>query len=317
MSNRNYGIMDTGIGNCKISELKLKQLYSFLFIGLVIVTSSCRPSESQIVTAMAQTEIVRSATNVVEAKKLATESAMGTSAAQSTFQAATVTRVHQETATRAAEETAAIASTIVAATASASPMHGQVKELVNSGILSHANGAYYSLPLDFNETSGDDDVIWLETGFMPTDFVLRFNVSCPNLITDDMSGFLLEFRQNNGNAYIVNLRLGIIEIVRFLEDDLARMDKVLDDLDDNWKPGDEPNIFKFNPWLGSKALPEDVKEIRVMLVVEDSLFYVFADSEKLFRAYDTNLISGNLRIFRDTFLDSDCQMKNVELWLLD
>ncbi|NIS83168.1 MAG: hypothetical protein GTO14_23870 [Anaerolineales bacterium] len=291
-----------------------------IFLVLLIFTSSCGPSKAEIATANAQTQSVmdRSATDVAETQeaKTETESAMRTSNASSTSHAATATKAVQETATREAEQTSAVESTIVAATLSASSMHGQVMEFVNSGILSHADGVYYSLSLDFDSLSGDEEVFRLETGFMPTDFVLRFDFSCPHAIENDLSVHGIEFRGSNGNAYVVNIRLGMIDIVRFLEADAARLEKILDEIDDNWQPGDEPVIIDFSPWLASGALPEGVKEFQVTLAVDDALFYIFVDGEKLFRAYDTNLKSGHLRFLRGS-IDSDCQMKNIELWILN
>ena len=44
-----------------------------------------------------------------------------------------------------------------------------------------------------------------------------------------------------------------------------------------------------------------------MLVVE---------GEKLFHAYNTSLAEGNLRLFRGP-TESECQIENMELWILD
>ncbi len=305
-----HGIMDIGLVNCNISELRWKRLYAFLFIVLLIVTSSCRPSESQIVAAMAQTEIVRSATYAVETKTFATESALKTSAVQSTHQAATATQVFQETAARAAEET----STVVAATATASSMHRQVQELVDSGILSRSDGVYYSLAPSFSKRSGDDVLVWWETGFMPADFVIRFDVSCPYAVRDSTSPYGLRFRQTNGDSYSMNISSGRAAILRFLAADLERIQNF--EVPDDWKPGDDPIFIDINPWLGDKELPGDKQAIGFMLVVEHDLFSFFADGEKLFRAYDTSLVDGNLSLFRGS-TDSDCQMDNLELWILD
>lgn len=292
-----------------------------LLIVLSIAATSCGPSKIEIATANAQTQMVvdrlKTDTAETQAANTETENAIRTSAASSTFQAATETRAFQDTATRAVEETSAVHSTIAAATAMASSLHQEVKELVNNEILSQANGTYHLLSLDFDSRIGDDELIWAETGFLPTDFVIRFNFACPFKIRDDTSSYGIEFRgKRNGDAYVANLRFGRIDIVRRLEADITRLEKTLDDLTENWKPGDAPVIFDFNPVLGSKDLPEDKQEIRVTLVVEGALFYIFVDSEQLFRAYDMSLETGNLRMYRGS-VDSGCNMKNIELWILD
>ncbi len=293
--------------------MKKSQITIFPIV-FVIVTSSCRPSESQIVAAMAQTEIVRSATYVVEtleAKVFATESAKKTSAAQSTFQAATATRIHQETATRAAEETAVVESTILAATATASSMQKQVQELYNSGILSQSDGAYYFIAPEFDKLSEGFGYPWWDTGFAPADFVIRFDYSCPYAVQDDPSAVGLDFRQNNQNYYSLDFWSGRVRITRII--DSSDLDF---EVPEDWQPGDDPIFIDMFTPLGGGAIPEDEKEIRFMLVVEGYYFTVFANGEKLFHAYNTILADGNLRLFRG-LSDSDCQWENMELWILD
>ena len=282
-----------------------------LFIILVIVTSSCRPSESQIVTAMAQTQIVRSATYVVEtqeAKKIATESAVRTSAALATSQAATATGARMETATRAAEETAVVESTILAATATASSMQRQVQEFFNNGILSRPDGTFHLLAPEFNELSESFVYPWWDTGFAPADFVIRFDYSCPYAVQDDPSGIGLDFRQSNGNYYSLGFGSGRVRISRFLDLDF--------EVPDDWQPGDDPIIIDMSTALGGGEIPGDEKKIRFMLVVEGYYFSAFANGEKLFRAYNTSLADGNLRLFQGP-TESECQIETMELWILE
>ncbi len=276
---------------------------SFIFILLFV--SSCGPSEAEIATSKALTqEVVEQQTRevlaTVEARR-ATDESMSTFVAVQTLQAATATKAIEISATAVAEKTAAEEATIRSATAIASPLYRQVRELESSGVISHTDGTYYALP-DFSQVGGEwvfgvfaaGKETWLNTGFSPTNFVIRFDIHREEPVEEFISVCEIVFReQGESNYYIATFWILIDEwisgILRAYQDqELLGLNSRGKDLDSN------ETVLQF------------------MLVVEDSFFYVYINGEEQYRSYDMVNTSGDLIL-----AGQPCRMNSIELWIMD
>ncbi len=206
------------------------------------------------------------------------------------------------TVTRSAEETAAKDAEIAAATAAAASMYDQVRDLSTDGYISDTGGRYHALS-DFNETWAQ--IYWYQwwyTKFSPPDFVLRTDVTMDSAAAyaDSASGCAIVFREDGTE----NHYLAVVDMYGGVS--LSRVYK-----------GRMANIG----WDTYGSINVRTDRLQFMLAVQGDKISAFVDGEHVLTRIDTVLTSGNLALSLLSGTNKDfgtkCQMKNIELWILD
>lgn len=144
---------------------------------LLAVLVACGPSEADMQTAIAASREAEGQAATAEAREqaAASQTAAAARAAQEAASAtASAENAVRQTQSAATEQAAALETQ---ATAQAASMYEVVQDLEANGHLSATSGTYYPLA-DFDESWAQINWYqWWPTGYTPTDFVIRADVS--------------------------------------------------------------------------------------------------------------------------------------------
>lgn len=276
-------------------------------ILLLMVLVACGPSEADMQTAIAATQQAEGETATAKARDqqrqeaAASQTAAAARAAQEAASAtANAENAARQTQSAATEQAAALEAQ---ATAQAAAMYETVQELKSAGHLSKTSGTYYALS-DFDQSWAQINWYqWWQTGFAPTDFVIRADVSWDTASMTanwDRSGCGFVFREDGvADHYLAFLALdGYVNFARMVNNN---------------------GTFLGRSYYGSVGKPSG--SANIMLVVEGSTFTFFVNGEKVHRRSDQGLASGNLALTLLSGINTDfgtrCAMTNVGLWVLE
>jgi hypothetical protein len=279
-----------------------------LFILLLGLAGACAgapqtaPSATQDPAAQAQAtgEAATAAWRDAEATEERQTLAAGEQAA--TRVVLTAARLTEAAAERRATREAELTATVASATAQSQSMFDRVQELYDQGYLGDTGGTYHRVP-DFDESWAQLNWYqWWPTGFQPTNFVLRTDVTWESASeTADWwnsgCGFVFRIEDEN-NHYFAYLALdGRFYFVR--------------------RVNDRPGILA-SPYVARPDLP--IGKATIEMIAEGSWFTFFVDGAKVHSRQDTALPEGELALTLVSGTNKDfgtrCQMRNVELWEL-
>ncbi len=250
----------------------------------------------------------------------ATESAVATAKmvereiAAATFEAgATETVVFEATQAQATADfqgtqtaqaqTTATAEAGLLGTQTAQPMQALIESLKTDGFIKNTGGAYYRLP-DFDKSWAQLSWYrWWESDYSPENFVIRADTSwwsASNIADWWASGCGVVFHETDAdNHYFIGLAL----------DGYVYLNRV--------KGGVYANLL--NNSYGKVDVPNGSAQIT--LAVENGWITFLVNGKKVLRTQDTGLNSGKLAMSLVSGTNKDfgtrCQMKNIELWVLD
>jgi len=230
------------------------------------------------------------------------ENQQATARAQAALESQKLTATAVAQAARESTSQAATQAVFAEATTVASNMWQEVNDLYSDRIISSAEGDYYQLA-DFDESWAQINWYqWWETGFTPSNFVVRTNMSwdsASNTANWFSSGCGMVFReQDEDNHYIVFLALdGYVYL-------------------NGYKNGRYASFGK--GWIGKLDLPKGSAEFQ--LAVDQDWITVFVNGKQVLRKQEKSFSDGKLALTLSSGTNKDygtrCQMTDIELWEL-
>ena len=301
--------------------------FKSLVIGLLLITTllACQPAANPIVEVpLAEAELEPTATKEYPTQVPVNLSA--TADAQSTLDALAATSSQataqaQASATSSAKKTqmtfdrratatqfmvlkqTATADVILLATAQAQPIADQIQALYSQGVLDTTEGDFTRLE-DFDESWAQIDWFkWWRTGYSPENFVIRTDASWSS--ASDKANWY-----NSGCAFV----FGEIDQYNFHFIHVAMDGYVYLAY---WQKG-KGHLIAQRPVKGITR-PDGKAEI--MLVVHDKRVTVYVDGTQVLSEYASLLKSGGLGLTLSSGTNigygTRCQMKNVDLWIIE
>lgn len=230
------------------------------------------------------------------------ENQQATASAQAALESQKMKTTAAAKATRESARQAATQTVIAEATAMAANMWQEVNTLYSNRIISSAEGDYYQLA-DFDESWAQINWYqWWETGFEPSNFVIRTNMSwnsASNTANWFSSGCGMVFRElDEDNHYFVFLALdGYVYL-------------------NGYKNGKYASFGK--GWAGKPDLPKGKAEF--LLAVDKDWITVYVNGKQTLRKQEKSFSDGKLALTLSSGTNKDygtrCQMTDIELWEL-
>ncbi|MCB9135522.1 MAG: hypothetical protein H6636_08850 [Anaerolineales bacterium] len=304
---------------------------TFFSILLLFLLASCTPAATEppptaastpdlrtplALTASAQTQLAADAQATVDAQATyadQTATAEADAAATASSLNATATLVMQRTQTSgtaqakntetAATRQASTQQAITEATEQAQPMVDLLEQLKADGYLNNTTGEYLRLPDHEQEQAKINYLDYFPTFLTPKNFVIRVDIAYQSASDtanwfNSSCGFLFRLDASAGNFYQAVMSLdGNVEFKR-------------------WKSS-RSTVLQ-NGYYGTMDTPNGIFEM--ILVVEDSLFTVLINGEKVVHLQDTVLKEGDLVYTLTSGTNKDfgtrCSFTNLDLWTL-
>ncbi len=180
--------------------------------------------------------------------------------------------------------------------------YADIERLYNDKVISTTQGEYYTLPDFYEEWAQLGWYQWYDSGFSPTNFVLKadMNYETASTITDWPAagcGFVFRLVDNDNNYAIFYTLDGYVYM---------------------WSYENGKYVEKGRGYYGKPTIPAGNAE--VMLVVEGDKIYYYVNGTQVFKKTDSVFSSGGLYYSVQSGTNKDfgqmCEFTNVELWQL-
>ncbi len=277
----------------------------YLVVLFAMLAAACGPSQAELAqTVVAGTATARASEDAIAAQTQAALDKAAT-ATQQLIDLRTATQGARETAAaeRVAERQTATAEGILTATAQAQPMVDLVNQLVADGYLTSAAGEYARLE-DFDESEAKLNYYFIHrTDYDPVNFVFRTDASWDSASDsanwpDSGCGILFRY-EDIENHYFSYFGLDGASYLYRKENDRY--------------------TFLGRYYYGRVDTPRGGAEIT--LVVTGNKFTYFINGTKVGTYTDSRLGEGGLALTiysgTNAGFGTRCQMRNIDLWILD